>query len=834
MALALGARPQLPNVSRGRRNSSDVANSAKNLELLAANLSSGLGGLRPRSVLHSRSTRQSGSTVAFPQTGHTLLDEELGFQIPLLEKNAAAVPISSSLRDVFEERQSHNTMETIIHSRSVQKQDLGSIETDLPHSAKHSTRGIPRKPMDEHAHDIKPLQSYTPPGGATKQEASGHRPEGFAGTQQARRHTDRIGYPAYGPPDSAALFALPSTALPPMPPQGSAQPVIVRSPRGKGRSRSPSAGRGAEAGSSQPRVRITSHPAAGQEYQPPGLRGFTSIPVADKAAGTVEGGEYAVPPIPGMLLRGSGSGGGKKGTFSAQQVAALSEEQRRVAERVSRASLAAARAFTSTLPVGATRTGRTQQETGRENLQPPQEQEHVQVHATPVSGYGSILELGRPVEPLSTGEGRETLPDRISEGLIRDLLLMAATVRSQSESDSVLSHAQSRAQWDDPARAFPLTLDRALMVLRSPLALQQELEGHPQYTQPEYITSSTTDPTTTVVSIPSAGTVAGPVVPRGVHRVGTQPLQQGLDALGPPPSTISPDTRTSSQSATQSSSRSKKKSSKPRVRPVSAVELASGWGPAHDQLYSHIVLQLPRLVAEGVVQMSRGLQVQPTGSTSAGADKSSPLPHPGLVLAVAFPLLSSLQEMLCDLDVVTLLREAVATKVQERLARALNASQASPADGAPEKVIAPVGSATVAPAPSVLAVGVAGKAESGQHTEEESQRRDGQQDAAAATPVRPEGGLASPDSPHAVVTAQSPAALSTASVAAPADSGGEDRRAPTHAAVRDELSEEYNSEQLEEEAGFYSASDEEYVSDEMEGDVQDELEEEEEEEDTDF
>jgi len=144
-----------------------------------------------------------------------------------------------------------------------------------------------------------------------------------------------------------------------------------------------------------------------------------------------------------------------------------------------------------------------------------------------------------------------------------------------------------------------------------------------------------------------------------------------------------------------------------RVRPVAPVELAAGWGPAFDSLYAYTVLQLPRLIAEGAVQQGlRGSQAQGSSATAAvggegaGAAALPRPPHPGLVLATAAPLLAALQDMLADVDVVTLLREAVALRVQSRLARGVGggrqqesaaggvepaATAATDSSGAPEK-----------------------------------------------------------------------------------------------------------------------------------------------------
>lgn len=122
-------------------------------------------------------------------------------------------------------------------------------------------------------------------------------------------------------------------------------------------------------------------------------------------------------------------------------------------------------------------------------------------------------------------------------------------------------------------------------------------------------------------------------------------------------------------------------------------QLAAGWGPAFDQIFSHVVLNLPRLVAESALACAsmqpkkggddgssrnnadRGRSRSPartTGSTrgrssSPSSSAAKPLPLP-LSLSIASPLLTSLQDMLTDVDVLTLIREAVASKIQARVA----------------------------------------------------------------------------------------------------------------------------------------------------------------------
>jgi len=105
--------------------------------------------------------------------------------------------------------------------------------------------------------------------------------------------------------------------------------------------------------------------------------------------------------------------------------------------------------------------------------------------------------------------------------------------------------------------------------------------------------------------------------------------------------------------------------------------LAGLWGGAFDRLFAHVVLNLPRLVAEASLACA--------AAVAPGAPAPLPLP---LSLAVGGPLLASLQDMLTDVDVLTLVREAVAARVQARLL----AGGAAPA-GAQAAPAAPVGGA---------------------------------------------------------------------------------------------------------------------------------------------
>ena len=74
------------------------------------------------------------------------------------------------------------------------------------------------------------------------------------------------------------------------------------------------------------------------------------------------------------------------------------------------------------------------------------------------------------------------------------------------------------------------------------------------------------------------------------------------------------------------------------------------------------MLNLPRLVAEGA------------GAFAAGGPPAARAQRALLGAAVGGPILAALQDTLCDVDVVTLVREAVAQRVQRAVARAVGAA----------------------------------------------------------------------------------------------------------------------------------------------------------------
>lgn len=139
----------------------------------------------------------------------------------------------------------------------------------------------------------------------------------------------------------------------------------------------------------------------------------------------------------------------------------------------------------------------------------------------------------------------------------------------------------------------------------------------------------------------------------------------------------------------QQQSSSSSSSSSSLDAPVNPSVLAALWGGVFDRLFSHVVLNLPRLVAEASLSCSAAIDKEENEEEEENEDEddndderskkkmnrnkqaststhTTPLPLP-LSLAVGHPILTSLQDMLTDVDVLTLVREAVAAKIQQRL-----------------------------------------------------------------------------------------------------------------------------------------------------------------------
>jgi hypothetical protein len=114
--------------------------------------------------------------------------------------------------------------------------------------------------------------------------------------------------------------------------------------------------------------------------------------------------------------------------------------------------------------------------------------------------------------------------------------------------------------------------------------------------------------------------------------------------------------------------------------PVNPSVLAALWGGVFDRLFSHVVINLPRLVAEASLSCSAAItskeddeDIEGHGKHTLRTKQATPLPLP-LSLAVGHPILTSLQDMLTDVDVLTLVREAVAAKIQVRLSQNIPSS----------------------------------------------------------------------------------------------------------------------------------------------------------------
>jgi hypothetical protein len=128
-------------------------------------------------------------------------------------------------------------------------------------------------------------------------------------------------------------------------------------------------------------------------------------------------------------------------------------------------------------------------------------------------------------------------------------------------------------------------------------------------------------------------------------------------------------------STSQKDSTSQKHSTSALDAPVNPSVLAALWGGVFDRLFSHVVINLPRLVAEASLSCSAVITSKEDDEDNEGQGKhmlltkqATPLPLP-LSLAVGHPILTSLQDMLTDVDVLTLVREAVAAKIQVRLSQ---------------------------------------------------------------------------------------------------------------------------------------------------------------------
>lgn len=95
---------------------------------------------------------------------------------------------------------------------------------------------------------------------------------------------------------------------------------------------------------------------------------------------------------------------------------------------------------------------------------------------------------------------------------------------------------------------------------------------------------------------------------------------------------------------------------------VDALALATHYSGTLDEMLTHTVLNLPRLVAEAA-SASVGRVVSRGGGADVHVTRA-------VASAVGGPLLAALQDTLSDVDVVTLIREAVAARVQSSIVAA--------------------------------------------------------------------------------------------------------------------------------------------------------------------
>ena len=108
----------------------------------------------------------------------------------------------------------------------------------------------------------------------------------------------------------------------------------------------------------------------------------------------------------------------------------------------------------------------------------------------------------------------------------------------------------------------------------------------------------------------------------------------------------------------------------PSSAAAAAAALSSGWGGEFDRIYSAVVLGLPPLIARAALGLpsgeARGTVVDAVDAEGVG---TSLTPAEAASLAVGSALVSACQGLLTDAEVVTLLREAVAARVDALLRR---------------------------------------------------------------------------------------------------------------------------------------------------------------------
>jgi len=151
-------------------------------------------------------------------------------------------------------------------------------------------------------------------------------------------------------------------------------------------------------------------------------------------------------------------------------------------------------------------------------------------------------------------------------------------------------------------------------------------------------------------------------------------VSQALQVLEPPPlaspshlssppggvPSVAPTSGTPPLQKSGSNKREMKNVSKRRPAPPSLhpATLATHHSSVFDSLFQHTVLELPRLVADAVGAFVAG--------GGAGEEAET---RKMLGAAVGGPILDAIQNMLCDTEVVTLVREAVVGSVRSMLQR---------------------------------------------------------------------------------------------------------------------------------------------------------------------
>lgn len=128
------------------------------------------------------------------------------------------------------------------------------------------------------------------------------------------------------------------------------------------------------------------------------------------------------------------------------------------------------------------------------------------------------------------------------------------------------------------------------------------------------------------------------------------------------PQTVSP-----TDAASEPMGESKQSGQQFHLTTAKAVELASTWSTTFNSIYSHIILQLPRLVLEAIIEQRFKVQNNPDSH-----EPSFNMESLDVQCFIANNILSVLQGMLSDMDVLNLAKETIALRIQETIARSLN------------------------------------------------------------------------------------------------------------------------------------------------------------------